>query len=245
MAAHSPRVVINAAAYTLVDQAEKEPELCNAVNATAVECLSDICTELDCTLVQISTDYVFGGPAQNEPHGELDATCAQGRYAQSKLAAERLAAGCRRHFIVRTCGLYGCRDPRGKGGNFVDTMLRLGAEREVVRVVSDQQCTPSYVPHVARAIAFLFSTDAYGVYHVVNAGATTWFEFAGEIFRQAGLKARIEPITAAEYGAPAPRPSYSVLSTAKYRALGGPELPNWSIALAEYLALRQNLANRS
>ena len=136
---------------------------------------------------------------------------------------------------MRTCGLYGSPGPKTAGGNFVDTMLRLGRERGHLRIVDDQHCTPSYVPHVARAVAFLARAGAYGIFHIVNSGATTWHDFAQEIFRQAGLKVALERITTAQYGAAAPRPGYSVLDTAKYHALGGPHMPSWQEALRERL----------
>jgi dTDP-4-dehydrorhamnose reductase len=119
-------------------------------------------------------------------------------------------------------------------------MLRLAEGRGRLRVVSDQHCTPSYVPHVARAICFLLGTAAYGTYHVTNRGATTWHEFAAEIFRRSGREIELEPITTSEYGARAPRPTYSVLETGKYHALPGrPDMPPWPSALAEYLGARR------
>jgi dTDP-4-dehydrorhamnose reductase len=140
---------------------------------------------------------------------------------------------------VRTCGLYGRLGPRSPG-NFVETMLRLAAEGKPLRVVDDQRCTPSYVPHVARAIVFLLNAKARGIFHVVNSGETTWYRFAAELVRLAGREVAMEPITTADYGAPAPRPAYSVLDTAKYHALPGrPALPPWQDALAEYLANRR------
>jgi dTDP-4-dehydrorhamnose reductase len=191
---------------------------------------------LDCPLVQISTDYVFGGDAaRRTPYRESDEPSPLGVYGWSKLEGERRAAGWAKHVIVRTCGLYGPAAPRS-GGNFVATMLRLGRQRGRLRVVADQCCTPTYVPHLAGAIRFLLGVGAPGLYHVVNAGATTWHDFAAEIFRQAGLAVSLEPITAAQYGAPAPRPAYSVLDTGKYHALpGAPPMPAWQKALAEYL----------
>jgi dTDP-4-dehydrorhamnose reductase len=196
------------------------------------------CRQLQCPLVQISTDYVFAG---NRPPGrpwrESDEPHPQGIYALSKLHGEQQAAQWEKHFVVRTCGLYG-RSPHNN--NFVETMLRLGRERNHLRVVDDQHCTPTYVAHLAAAVLFLLQTENYGIYHIVNSGATTWHEFAGEIFRQARMAVELQPITTAEYGAAAPRPAYSVLDTGKYRGLGGPEMPPWREALAEYLAARMD-----
>lgn len=238
-----PDAVINCAAYTQVDKAETDVERCRAINADAVGFLADACREVNASLVQISTDYVFGaegGPRQ--PHRETDPTHPQGIYAQTKLAGEANAAAYPQHTIVRTCGLYGHPDPEAKAPNFVDTMLRLGRERDSLRIVGDQHCTPSYVRHVARAVCFLARERHFGTYHVVNEGETTWFDLAAAIFELANLAVQLERITTAEYGAPAPRPSYSVLDTSKYRALGGPVLPHWSQGLREYLATRGVLA---
>lgn len=231
-----PRVIVNTAAYTLVDRAEEEPERCRTVNAAAVAVLADVCRQLDAVLVQVSTDYVFGqDAARRTPYTEHDPPGPLNTYGQSKLEGERRAAGWAKHFIVRTCGLYGRLGPRSPG-NFVATMLRLARQGKPLRVVNDQQCCPSFVPHVARAIRFLAATEAYGTYHVVNTGSTTWYELAAELFRQAGLEVSLVPITTAEYGARAPRPAYSVLDTSKYHALpDAPPMPAWQDALAEYL----------
>ncbi len=235
-----PTAVINTAADTLVDRAEEHRQPCFAVNAWGVQNLAAACRQLDCPLLQISTDYVFGAAiADPLPYCEDAPTCPQGVYAQSKLAGELEAQRWAKHFVVRTCGLYGQRGENTLQGNFVDTMLRLGRERSQLSVVDDQYCTPSYVPHVAAAILFLLETTAYGTYHVVNRGATTWHDFAAEIFRQSKLPVKLQRITTAQYGARAPRPSYSVLDTSKYHALGGPAMPEWQTALAEYLRSSQ------
>ena len=241
LAAIRPRAVINTAAYTQVDKAQQEVDRCRTVNVDGVAHLVEACRRSDCTLVQISTDYVFGGdPGRRQPFRETEVPSPQGVYARTKLEGERIAARCPKHLIVRTCGLYGRLGPRSPG-NFVQTMLRLGAAGKPLRVVDDQHCTPSYVPHVARAISFLVSVGARGLYHVANVGATTWYAFAAEIFRQAGLEVPITAITTAEYGAAAPRPAYSVLDTGKYHALAGcPAMPPWQDALAEYLAAHRS-----
>lgn len=233
-----PTAVINTAAYTQVDRAEQEPERCLQINSAGVGYLAQLCEELTIPLVQISTDYVFGlDKTRSVPYREDDAPGPQGVYGQSKLAGERQAARWAQHLIVRSCGLYGKPGPKTPG-NFVDTMLRLGKQRSSLSIVDDQHCTPSYVPHVARAILFLLDAGARGTFHVVNRGSATWYDFAREIFRIAGLDVKLERITTAEYGAPAPRPGYSVLDTSRYHALGGPPMPAWQDALAEYLAER-------
>ena len=235
-----PQAVINAAAYTQVDRAEDEPELCQRVNAEGVGFLAGACRELQVPLVQISTDYIFGQDAnRSTPYREDDPPGPQGAYARAKLAGETAARNWPQHIILRTCGLYGVPGPRSAASNFVDTMLRLARQGKHLRVVADQHCTPSYVPDIARAVLFLLEGRHFGTYHVVNGGATNWHHFACEIFRLAGLAPSVERITTAEYGARAPRPPYSVLDTSKYGALGGPPLPTWQEALAEYLRLRQ------
>jgi dTDP-4-dehydrorhamnose reductase len=236
LVAQRPTAVINTAAYTQVDRAEQDAERCWKINSEGVGYLAKACGELDCPLVQISTDYVFGiDTTRSTPYREQDEPGPQGVYAQSKLGGERQAAPWARHLIVRTCGLYGQPGPKTPGGNFVNTMLRLGRERNHLRVVDDQHCAPSYVPHVADAILFLLKTEARGTFHVVNTGATTWHGFAAEIFRLAVMPVTLERITTAQYGAPAPRPGYSLLDTSKYHALAGPPMPIWQEALAEYL----------
>ena len=248
MVALKPEAIVNCAAYTQVDKAESEPEMCRAVNATAVEHLVRTADRLDCPLVQISTDYVFEAVCvDTHPRHENDPTSPRGVYAQTKLEGEQAAARHPKHLIVRTCGLY-ARPSDARAVNFVRTMLRLGHQRSELRIVADQHCTPTYVPHLARAILFLVGAVGgppvpWGTYHVTNTGQTTWFDFAAEIFRLAGLKVAIQPITTSEYGAPAPRPTYSVLDTTAYHRLGGPTMPDWKAALGEYFTEWKALQN--
>lgn len=242
LASLRPEAVIHTAAYTAVDRAEEEPDRCFAVNAEGTGILADTARRLDCPLVYISTDYVFGasGPA-DEPHREEDPVFPCGVYARSKYEGELRALAWEKHFIVRTCGLYGRLGPNSPG-NFVETMIRLAKQGKTLRVVDDQWCTPSYVPHVAAAVIYLLRSGMYGTFHVVNGGATTWYRFAREIFRLLGLDADILPITTEEYGAKAPRPAFSVLDTSKYRRFpDAPPLPHWQDALAEYLRERDRV----
>ena len=189
--------------------------------------------------VEIHPSSFIPHPSFNRPFREDDPPAPQGVYARTKLAGELTAKKYEKHLIVRTCGLY-ARASDSRAHNFVKTMLRLGRTQSEIRIVADQHCTPSYVPHVARAVLFLAGfTKAkpapWGIYHVTNTGETTWYDFAVEIFRQAGLDVAVKPITTAEYGAPAARPSYSVLDTAAYHRLGGPSMPDWKTALEEYI----------
>jgi dTDP-4-dehydrorhamnose reductase len=226
-----------------VDKAESESDLCFQINAQAVETLASLCRAQGVLLVQISTDYVFGQPEHAGPRRETDPVFADSVYARSKHAGELKALAEPRNLVVRTCGLFGAA-PQGKTwANFPNTMLRVAAAGKPLRVVNDQHCTPSYAPHVAAAVAWLCQQAVAGkvsggVYHVVNAGATTWYEFASELFRQAGLQPSLTPIPSVEYPTPVRRPSYSVLSTEKYLTAGGPPLPVWQAGLKDYLTAR-------
>jgi dTDP-4-dehydrorhamnose reductase len=238
---HRPDIVINCAAYNLVDRAESEPAAAFEVNAWGVRQLAIACRDLGCTLVHFSTDYVFGlDAARRRPYQESDAPGPVGVYGLSKLAGEYLVrALCPRHFVVRTCGLYGVWGSGGKGGNFVESMLRRAAEGKPLRVVADQICTPSYTVDVATALAALAQTDRFGLYHLINAGSCTWHEFAMTIFEQAGLRANLTPITSQEWGAPAQRPGYSVMANSAYEGLSlNPPRP-WQEALIAYLVERK------
>jgi dTDP-4-dehydrorhamnose reductase len=235
-----PSAVINAAAYNWVDKAEDEPHVAYAVNALGPRNLALICKELDIPLLHVSSDYVFGkdavtGPNQPAPHTEADVPAPRGAYAVSKLAGEYFVLGTSpKHVAVRTCGLYGNAESLGKG-NFVKTMLRLGKERGKARVVSDQHCTPTSTSDLAAGLVKLLETEQPGLYHLTNNGATTWYEFAREIFRVAGLAVEVEPITTLEFAAKAPRPAFSVLNCDKAKALGI-EMPEWQAALETYIS---------
>jgi dTDP-4-dehydrorhamnose reductase len=241
-----PEVVINCAAYNFVDKAETEPDAAFAVNAWGVRALATICRDLDCVLVHFSTDYVFGlEESRRVPYHESDTPGPVSVYGLSKLTGEYLVrALCPRHFVIRTCGLYGVWGSGGKGGNFVETMLRLAGQGKPLRVVADQICTPSYTVDVADATTALVQTDRYGVYHLTNAGSCSWYELAGTSFELAGVQANLAPITSLDYGAPARRPAYSVLAAGAYDALGLPAVRPWREALTAYLQERQRKPSR-
>jgi dTDP-4-dehydrorhamnose reductase len=232
-----PDIVVNCAAYNLVDKAESDPAGAFAVNAWGARDLALACHNLGCVLVHFSTDYVFGLDENHRtPWTETDAPGPVSVYGLSKLAGEYLVRSlCPRHFVVRTCGLYGVWGSGGKGGNFVETMLRLAGQGKPLRVVADQFCTPTYTVDLAAATAALATTERYGLYHLTNAGSCSWYEFAAAIFERASLKVELAPITSREFGAPARRPAYSVLSTSAYHALGLPSLRPWQEALTAYL----------
>jgi dTDP-4-dehydrorhamnose reductase len=236
-----PEVLINCAAFNYVDRAESELAAAFAVNASGARDLAIACRALDCTLVHFSSDYVFGLDANRRiPYAESDLPGPVNVYGASKIAGEYLLRACGpKHFLIRTCGLYGAWGSGGKGGNFVETMLRLAQAGKPIRVVADQICTPTYTVDLANAVVALLSTNRYGLYHVTNAQACSWYEFARTLFELARVGSRLTPITSAEYGAPARRPSYSVLATGVYENLHLFHLRPWPEALAAYLQERQ------
>jgi dTDP-4-dehydrorhamnose reductase len=237
----TPDAVINAAAYNFVDRAEDEPQQAFLVNAVAVRYVAEVCRELGVPLVHFSTDYVFGlDEHRREPYREIDCPGPVNCYGASKLAGEYLAlATWSNSYIVRTCGVYGTRGREGKGYNFVEKMLKLAQERAVVRVVNDQQCSPTYAVDLAEATAVLLEVrPPYGIYHVTNEGSCTWYEFACEVFRAAGLTVPCEPIRSEDYPSRARRPRYSVLARTRWVASGLPRLRPWQEALRAYLAAR-------
>ena len=237
-----PDAVVNCAAYNFVDRAESEPEAALAVNAFAVRSLAQVCRELNALLVHFSTDYVFGlDSARSASWREDEAPGPISVYGLSKLAGEYLVRSiCPKHFVIRTCGLYGVAGTGGKGGNFVETMLRLAGQGKPLRVVADQRCTPSFTADVAAGVAALIPTKAFGLYHVTNDGHCSWYEFTSEIFRRAGVNPMLTAITSAEYAAPARRPAYSVLSLDRFASLGLARPRPWQQALAAYLRDRQS-----
>lgn len=229
-----PAVVVNCAAFTDVDGAEQHPEQAARVNGEAVRHLALACREVGAALVQVSTDYVFDGRL-DRPYRIDDPPNPLNVYGTSKLLGERHAlALLPEAYVVRTSWLYGAG-----GRNFVETMLRLGQERAEVRVVTDQRGAPTFADDLARAIADLVATRRYGVYHVTNQGATTWFEFARHIFAAAGMRVEVVPTTSDEFGRPAKRPANSMLDPYPLEETIGYLLPRWEDGLARYLAQRR------
>lgn len=235
-----PDIVVNCAAYNFVDRAESEPEAAFAVNAFGVRNLARLCGERNVALVHFSTDYVFGLDSnRTTPWTEDDAPGPISAYGASKLAGEYFVrAYCPRHFVIRTCGLYGRYGAGGKGTNFVETMLRLAGQGKPLRVVHDQVCTPTYTRDLADAVVGLIATKTYGLFHITSGGSCSWFDLARAIFELAGVAADLTPTTSTEYGAAARRPAYSVLSNRRYESLDLPPLRSWRDALSAYLAER-------
>ncbi len=230
-------VVINCAGWTDVDAAEASPEECHVVNDDAVRELALICNRLDASFIQVSTDYVFGADnSRTSPYAEDDCVGPINQYGKSKLAGEKSAAQANHSLVIRTCGLYAAHIqtlPRSR--NFANTMLSLSEERDSIGVVGDQQCTPSYVPHVAKGILQLLAARATGIYHVVNDDSTSWYGFASELFLAARRKASVSKITTDDYPTVAQRPRYSVLDTTKFTSAIGYSLPSWKSGIFEYV----------
>ena len=232
---HKPELVINCTAFNRVDDCEDDPEPAFAVNAFAVRHIGLACRKAGTPLVHFSTDYVFDGE-ERRPLRETDLPSPRSQYGISKLTGEHmLQAVWPNHYIVRTCGLYGYAGSREKGTNFVETMLRLGAQGKPVRVVDDQYCTPTSTMDLALAVSRLMTSGRYGLYHLTSGGECTWYEFARAIFELAGLDTEVEPVPSSHYPTKAKRPGYSVLDNAAFRAAGFADMRPWRDALADYV----------
>jgi dTDP-4-dehydrorhamnose reductase len=241
-----PECIINTAAFHRVDDCEDHPELARAVNVEAVRHLAHAAERAGALLVQLSTNYVFDGRT-TQPYAEDAAPNPVSVYGRSRLEGERAAREeSSRVLIVRTCGLYAAGGSRSKhGGNFVEMMLHLAAERKAIRVVNDQRCTPTRARDLAAWLADLVRAQTTGLFHVTNSGACSWYEFAQEIFRLSGVKPDLRAVSSAEFGARAPRPAYSVLENRALRTAGYAPLPPWPEALACYLRKERQSASQT
>ncbi len=238
LAEQRPEAVISTAAFHQVEACERQPEEAFATNAFGVLNLARACQRQGATLMHFSTDYVFDGQ-QRTPYRETDCPRPLNAYGMSKLAGEYLlAANCPRHFIVRTTGLYGVAGSAGKGGNFVETMLKKAAAGEPIRVVQDQVLTPTSTVDLAAKALELLATERFGLYHVTNEGQCSWFEFAAKIFALAGLHPDLTPVDSAAFASSVRRPPYSALAKEQLRAAGLAPMPPWEGALARYLRAR-------
>ncbi len=229
-----PDVLLNCAAFHDVDRCETEPVPAFLTNAIAVAGAARLARDAGAVFVTLSTDYVFDGAA-GSPYTEDDAPHPLSVYGTSKLAGEYLveAAGGRA-FVVRTCGVYGAAEPAARQPGLVERVVAGGAGP--LRVVADSVASPTFAGDLADALSRLVESPAYGLYHAVNAGPVSWYDFAAEAARLAGVEAAIEPIPAREWKAAAPRPRFSALSNAKLAALGIP-MPSWRAGLAAYLGV--------
>ncbi len=227
-----PEVVINCAAFADVDGCESNTETAMAVNGEGVAYLAMACRDLGALLVQVSTDYVFDG-GKGLPYVEDDAPCPLSVYGESKLAGEMNAAFSPQHLIVRTQWLYGLH-----GKNFVETMLRMGAEKDELSVVDDQIGSPTWTVDLARSIIALIDNGCRGIYHAANSEYCSWNGFAQAIFEEAGLHISVRPMKTTALNRPARRPLYSTLECGKLTEDTGFRPQEWRNALREYLKLR-------
>jgi dTDP-4-dehydrorhamnose reductase len=223
-------IVIHCAAYTAVDAAEDHKEICYKVNAEGTRNIANICKKLDLKMIYISTDYVFDGTGERpwEPDDKREPLNYYGQTKyEGELAVESLLE---KYFIVRIAWVFGIN-----GKNFVKTMLNLAEKMDKITVVNDQVGSPTYTYDLARLLVDMAETDKYGHYHVTNEGYCTWYEFAKEIFKQAGKNITVEPVTSEQYPSKAKRPSNSRMSKDKLDENGFMRLPDWQDALARYL----------
>ena len=226
----APDAVIHCAAYTAVDAAEDNEEICRKVNAQGTENIAKVCEELDIKMMYISTDYVFNGQGERpwEPDDEREPLNV---YGQTKYEGElAIEEHVKKFFTVRIAWVFGVN-----GKNFIKTMLNLGKTHDHLTVVNDQTGSPTYTYDLARLLVDMIQTDKYGRYHATNEGICTWYEFACEIFKQAGMNVSVAPVSSEEYPAKAKRPSNSRMDKSKLTANGFQPLPTWQDALSRYL----------
>ena len=232
-----PDAVIHCAAYTAVDAAEDNLELCRKINAEGTRNIARVCKAMDIKMMYISTDYVFNGggerPWEPDDHREPLNVYGLTKY-EGEIAVEQ---NVQKYFIVRIAWVFGVN-----GKNFIKTMLRLGKEKGAVSVVDDQIGSPTYTYDLARLLVDMIQTDKYGRYHATNEGLCSWYEFACEIFRQAGMdEVKVTPVDSDGFPAKAKRPSNSRMSKEKLTENGFERLPSWQNALERYLkALKEN-----
>jgi len=226
----APDVVIHCAAYTAVDAAEENEELCRRVNAGGTRNIARVCKDLDIKMIYISTDYVFSGQGERpwEPEDERDPKSVYGQTKyEGELAVQELLD---KYFIVRIAWVFGVN-----GKNFVKTMLKLSENHDMITVVNDQFGSPTYTYDLARLLVDMAQTEKYGIYHATNEGICSWYEFACAIFKEAGIPVTVKPVSTAEYGAKASRPANSRMSKDKLKENGFERLPAWQDALKRYL----------
>lgn len=228
----APDAVIHCAAYTAVDAAEENEELCRRVNAEGPRNIAAVCKKLDIKMLYISTDYVFSGEGER-PWEPEDERRPQSVYGQTKyegeLAVQELLD---KYFIVRIAWVFGIN-----GKNFVKTMLKLAENHDTIRVVNDQFGSPTYTYDLARLLVDMVLTEKYGVYHATNEGICSWYDFACAIFKEAGVSVNVVPVSTAEYGAKAKRPANSRMNKDKLTQMGFEKLPLWQDALKRYVRI--------
>lgn len=232
-----PNIIVNTAAYHKVDEVEDNPEKAFLVNSTAQKNLAELANVHKWILVYISTDYVFGlNNQRKQPYTESDNTGPINVYGVSKLAGENFTRYiCDKYFIIRVCGLFGKAGSSGKGGNFVELMIKLAKEKGAVKVVNDQILTPTYTKNIAQNLLALLKTNNYGLYHMTSEGHCSWWEFANEIFNQLKLKVKNTPVDSDFYKTRAKRPNYSVLENKNLKKIGLNKMHYWKENLNLYL----------
>ena len=229
LTSYGPDVVIHCAAYTAVDKAENDRENCYAVNVLGTRYIAEVCQNIDAKMVYISTDYVFDGEG-NEPFKETDQPNPINYYGQTKYEGElEVQKLLQKYYIVRISWVFG-----NHGSNFVKTMLRLGKEKKEVSVVCDQIGSPTYTPDLAKLLVEMIQTDKYGIYHATNEGYCSWYEFACEIFKQAGMDVKVKPIRTSQYPTLARRPLNSRISKQKLDNQCLKRLTSWENALIHF-----------
>ena len=230
-----PDIIINTSAFNDVDASEERIKEAFEVNAFAVRDLASISLRCGSALVHFSSDYVFDG-RKKHPYHESDRSNPINVYGVSKLAGECFLQNIlKRHFIIRTSGLYGEAGCKGKGYNFVDLMVQKAVENEDVKIVDDQYMTPTWTFELAERIRDLLDKRKYGLYHMSSEGKCTWFEFADKIFSLLGKRPHVKPVDTESYGALAKRPLYSVLENRALKEIGMRDFSNWEEALRKYM----------
>jgi dTDP-4-dehydrorhamnose reductase len=236
---HAPDTVLNLAAFHNVERCEREPANALLANAVAVNAMAQACAARDSAFVTISTDYVFDGEL-GRPYTEGDTPRPISAYGVSKYAGELLVQRLQsRAYIVRTCGVYATRSSTSKGHTFIDRIITQARAGESVRVVRDQTVSPTYAPHLARGVLALLQSGApAGVYHIVNEGSVTWYDYASEALRVAGIDYSIEAVSYKDWNSPVRRPAYSALENAKLHEIGI-AMPTWREGVEAYIRDRR------
>lgn len=236
-------VLVNCTSYHKTDEVESNAKKAFDINAFAVKAMAKACENSGARFIHISTDYVFGGDKHDSPLTENAMPAPLNVYGASKLMGENLAkANCVDTVIFRVASLFGTAGASGKGGNFVETMIRFGKEKGHLKVVNDQYMSPTSTLDIADILfKFLSANGPAGTYNVVNSGQASWYEFAKKIIEKSGVNATVDPVPATEYPTPALRPSYSVLSNKKVGDIIQQNIPTWETALERYLVEKGHL----